>query len=198
MISKLEARRQVFHILFGFALALLIYFRAVDFLILVIITIMGILLSLICKKHEVPVISWFLSNFDREEDMARMPGKGAVYYLVGTLITYGLFITQPEGRSIIAASIIILALGDAMPHFVSHMAKIKHPFNDVKYVEAGLFGAAMAFMGAVWFVGNLEALLASLAAMFIEGIDLKIAIDVDDNMIIPVVAGTVIWLVSMI
>jgi dolichol kinase len=198
MISKLEARRQVFHILFGFALALLIYFELVDFLILVLIATAGILLSMICRRYDVPAICWFLSNFDREEDKARMPGKGAVYYLVGTLITYGLFIMLPEGKNIIAASLIILALGDAMPHFVAHMAKIKHPFSDVKYVESGLFGAAIAFMGAVWFVGNLEALLASLAAMFIEGIDLKIGIDVDDNMIIPVVAATVIWLISMI
>lgn len=197
MISKLEARRQIFHILFGFALALLIYFEAIDFFFLLVVLIIGLIISMISRRYNIPVISWFLSNFDRENDRG-MPGKGAIYYVMGALIVYGLFITQPDGKSIIAASMIILALGDAMPHFTAHMAKIKHPFSNVKYVESGLFGAVIAFMGAVWFVSNLEALLASLIAMFVEGIDLKIGIDVDDNLIVPAVAGTVIWLIRLI
>jgi dolichol kinase len=197
MISKLEARRQIFHIFFGVALALLIYFEMTDFFFLLVVLVIGLIISMISRRYNIPVISWFLSNFDREKDRG-MPGRGAIYYVIGALIVYGLFITQPDGKSIVAASMIILALGDAMPHFVAHMAKIKHPFSDVKYVEASLFGAVIAFMAAVWFVNNLEALLASLIAMFVEGIDLKIGIDVDDNIAVPVVAGTVIWLIRLI
>ncbi|MBW2992464.1 hypothetical protein KY345_04570 [Candidatus Woesearchaeota archaeon] len=197
MIDKLEARRQVFHIFFGVILALLIYFEIVDFAILLAVALVGFITSLISRRYDIPVISWFLHQFDREKDRKVMPGKGALYYVIGALIIYGLFITQPDGKSIIAASIMILALGDAVPHFVAHMAKIKHPFSDVKYVEASLFGVMFAFLGAVWFVEPLEALLASFVAMFAEGIDLKMNWELDDNIIVPLVAATVIWVLRL-
>ena len=198
MIDKLEVRRQIFHSFFGIILALLIYFESIDFLILLIAAIAGLILSMISRKYNIPVITWFLNQFDREKDRKIMPGRGALYYVIGALIVYGLFITQPDGKNIVAASIIILALGDSAPHFFAHIGKIKHPFNDLKYVEASLAGVIFAFLGAVWFVGPLEASLASLIAMFVEGIDLKIGLDVDDNLIIPVVAAIVIWILRMI
>lgn len=193
MIYKLEAKRQVFHILFGSVLAFLVYFELIDFLILLIVLIAGLACSMISRKYDVPVITWFLHQFDREKDRQVMPGRGAIYYVIGILIAYGLFTTQPEGKNIIAASIMILALGDAVPHFVAHMAKIKHPFSNTKYIEASLVGVMLAFLGAVFFVEPLEALLASFAAMFVEGIDLKIGLEIDDNIIVPVVAAAVIW-----
>lgn len=198
MIDKLEARRQVFHILFGTVLALLIYFELIDFLILLIVFAVGLITSLISMKYDIPVISWFLNQFDRDKDRKKLPGRGALYYVIGVLIVYGLFTTVPNGKDIIAGAIMILALGDAVPHFVAHMGRIKHPFSDVKYVEASLVGVMLAFLGSVFFVGHLEALLASFAAMFVEGIDLKIGWELDDNIIIPVVAATVIWAVRML
>lgn len=198
MIDKLEARRQVFHILFGAILAFLIYFELIDFAILLIIGIIGLFTSLVSRKYDIPIITWFLNQFDREKDRKMLPGRGALYYIIGALIVYGLFTTQPDGKDIIVGSIMILALGDAVPHFVAHMGKIKHPFSDVKYVEASLVGVMLAFLGSVFFVGHLEALLASFAAMFVEGIDLKIGWELDDNIIIPIVAATVIWIVRLL
>lgn len=198
MINKLEARRQIFHVLFGIVLALLIYFEFIDFAILLGVAVAGLLLSIISRKHKIPILTWFLKQFDREKDITRFPGKGALFYIFGVLIVYGLFITQPDGKNIVAASIMILALGDAAPHFVAHLGRIKHPFSDVKYVEASVFGAMLAFLGAVFFVRPLEALIASVVAMFIEGIDLKIGLELDDNLVIPVVAATTIWILRML
>jgi len=198
MISRFEARRQVFHIILGVLLALLVYFELIDFAALLVIVVVGLGISIISRKHDILIISWFLDMFEREEDKKRFPGRGSFYYIVGALIVYGLFITQPDGKSIVAASLVILALGDSMPHFVAHMARVKNPFSNVKYIEASTFGVMLAFLGAVFFVEPLEALLASFVAMFIEGIDLKIGLEIDDNMIVPVVAGSVIFLMRLL
>jgi dolichol kinase len=198
VINKLEARRQIFHALFGIILALLIYFEIIDFLILFIVAVVGLIVSIISRRYNIPIITWFLNQFDREKDRKRMPGRGAIYYALGALIVYGLFITQPEGKDIVTASIMILALGDSVPLFFVHLGRIKHPFSDVKYIEASLAGVIFAFLGAVFFVRPLEALLASLIAMFVEGIDLKMGLEIDDNLIIPVVAATVIWVLRML
>jgi dolichol kinase len=197
-MDMLEFRRQVFHALFGIILASAIYFEFVDFFVLFGVTIISILLSIISKKHKIPLITFLLQQFDREKDIKRMPGKGALYFMIGVIITYGMFITQPDGKNIICASIMILALGDAMPHFIAHIGKIKHPFSDRKYIEASMFGALVAFLGALFFVRPLEAFIASVVAMFVEGIDLKTGIEWDDNITVPVVAGVTIWLLRLI
>ena len=198
MINNLETRRQIFHACLGITLALLIYYQIADFAALLSITAIGIVISYISRKKDIPLISWFLDKFEREEERRTFPGKGTIYYFFGTLITYGLFITQPDGKNIVAASLIILAIGDAIPHFVAHLGKIKHPLSSEKYIEANTLGAMLAFTGAVWLVRPLEALLASFAAMLIEGIDLKIGLELDDNITVPVIAGTVIWILRMI
>jgi dolichol kinase len=185
-------------VLLGVVLALVIYFGIVDLFILIAVLTIGLIVSWISRKHKIPVINWFLEQFERERYRRYMPGKGAIYFFIGAIIVYGLFITQPDGRSIVAASIMILALGDAAPHFAAHMGRVKYPFNSLKYVEASLVGVIMAFLGAVWFVGPLEALLASFAAMFVESIDLKIGIEIDDNIIVPVVAGAMIWFLRIL
>jgi len=45
------------------------------------------------------------------------------------------------------------------------------------------------------FISPVEAALAALVAMMVEGIDVKIGINkIDDNIIIPPVAGLVVWI----
>jgi len=56
-----------------------------------------------------------------------------------------------------------------------------------------LFG----FLGAVLFVSALEAFFGSLIAMFVESVEFKLSDNiVDDNIIVPLVSGTVMYLIS--
>ena len=56
-----------------------------------------------------------------------------------------------------------------------------------------------AGLAAALFVSPLEAGLGAVFAMIAEGIDWKIGVNqVDDNLVMPIVAGFVIWLVRII
>ena len=193
----LEIRRQIFHIICGNVFAALIFFDIVNGFILGLILVIGILLSLIYKKVKIPVIHWFLRIFDREKDIKRFPGKGSLFYLAGIFLVYIIFIGYD--KNIVVASILILAFGDAVPHFIAPFSRIKHPFSNLKFLEAAFVGFFVAFLAAVNFVSPLEALLGSFFAMVVEGIDMKIGLDrVDDNLTMPIVAGVVIWIVRVL
>ena len=54
-------------------------------------------------------------------------------------------------------------------------------------------------MFASFYVTAFEAFMASISAMFIEGFEIKIFNKrIDDNLIIPVVAGAVIWMIRLV
>ncbi len=198
MITKLELKRQFFHIFGGIALVLLIKYGLLDLVGILVLMAVALVFSLLSLKIDIPFVRWIIGEVERDKNK-KFPGKGAILYLFGAFVVYGLFITQPNGMEIILASLMILALGDAAPLFVRHVAKIKHPFNDEKFIEGALFGAMLGFLGAVIFVSPLQALLGSFAAMFVEGIDIRLGLaEVDDNLTIPVVASVVIWAVGLL
>ena len=98
------------------------------------------------------------------------------------------------------ASIMVLALGDSASHlFGLHFGKTVNPLSKKKFLEGTIAGFAAGFIGALFFAAFYESLFASLAAMAAEAIEIKIgAKQVDDNLIIPLVAGGVMLLVRMI
>ena len=98
------------------------------------------------------------------------------------------------------ASIMVLALGDSISHLYGlHYGKTKHPFSKTKFLEGTIAGIIFGFIGAFVFLPWWEALLASLAAMIVEAIEIKIGTQqVDDNLIVPFVAGAVVWIVRLI
>ncbi|MBS3097898.1 hypothetical protein J4209_03845 [Candidatus Woesearchaeota archaeon] len=189
--TKLEIKRQLFHIFFGILILVLINFDVLTPLILLIFIIIGIFISLISKKFKIPLIYWFLQNFEREENIRKFPGRGVIYYLIGSLIVVGFF-----RKDVALASIAILALGDSISHLVGRFkGAIKHPFTDKKFLEGALAGMIAAFVGSVLFVPPIEAAIASIFAMMAEGLDIGIGLrKVDDNIIVPVVAAISVWL----
>ena len=188
MLNALETRRNIFHLIFGIVLVDLIYLRILDWLGLLVLLLIGLALSLISRKWRIPVIGWLLDKFERPEVIKKFPGKGMIYYVAGALLSVLFF-----ERNIALASITILALGDSIAPLVGQFGKLKHPFSDFKFMEGALFGTVVAFIGAVLFVKPWEAMMASVVAMIVEGVDLKLFGErVDDNVVVPVVAGIVI------
>ena len=160
---------------------------------LFLLLIIGTILSFLSLHHKLPFISWFLYNFERAHVH---PGKGAICYLIGALFAVILF-----PQDIALASIMILALADSVSHYVGfNHGRIPHPFNKEKFLEGSVAGILAGFLGAWIFVSSLEAFIAAFAAMVVEGFEIqfngKLANDklVDDNILIPLVAGACILL----
>jgi dolichol kinase len=99
-------------------------------------------------------------------------------------------------KDIALASIMVLAFGDSVSHvFGIHFGKTKTILSETKLLEGTVAGFIAGFIGAWVFVSPFEAFFASLAAMIAEAVEIKLGTEeVDDNIIIPLVAGSVIWL----
>ena len=194
MLTKLEIKRQAFHLFLGFFIVLLLYFDLINYIFLLILFIVGLALSLSSRKFNIPIIYKFLNTFDREKDLEAFPGKGAVFYILGAFLVVLIF-----PKNIALASIMILTLGDSVSRLVGPYGYLKHPFHNEKFFEGVIAGSIAGFLGALFFVSWLPALLASTIAMLIEGLDLRIKnFKIDDNLLIPLVAGVVIWVVMVL
>ena len=192
-MKKQELIRQLMHILFGLLLVILFSAGLINAWILFYILIASIILSFLSIKYNIPVVSWFLKNFERQN--TRLPGEGFVFFLVGSLLAIKLF-----SQDIALASILILSFGDGISHLIGEgIGKRKILFNKSKNIEGLVFGVIAGTLAALFFVSFLEAFVASLAAMLVEAVEIKIRENhIDDNLFVPLVAGTAILLLRII
>ncbi len=195
MLSKLELKRQLMHILVGMITVTLIYYNLFSSFAIFLLIVIGILLSFLSKRVSIPVISHFLDHFEREEQKKNFPGKGTIFFFIGVLLSLQLF-----ERNIAYAAIMVLTFGDSVSHmFGAQFGKIKNIFNgkSKKLLEGTLAGTLAGFFGALFFVPVPEAFLGSLGAMIAEVIKIDFNdTTLDDNLVVPLVAGTVMLLVG--
>jgi len=203
-----EIKRQIFHVALGLSLVILIsrsimltlgsrvpfsgfYFLPSISRVFFFFIVIGAILVLISKDYQIPIIAWFLNVFERSDVKSKFPGKGCFFFFLGAF-----FVSLFFERSVIAASLVILAVGDSTSHFIgAHYGKIKHPFSEVKNIEGNLIGGILGGVGASLFVHPILAFTAAFIAMFIEGVSLtgwKEMIN-EDNLIIPVVSSVIIF-----
>lgn len=194
MLTRLEIRRQIFHIFASGGMAVLYYLNVLSPLAVFLGIVAGILLSFICKRVRFPLFSWFLYHFERSEERKRFPGRGTLFLFIGVLITMKLF-----PKEVALASIMILAFGDSVSHlFGGKFGKLRNIFNwkSKKMFEGTLMGTTAGFFAAMLFVSPVEALLGSFAAMAAEVVKLDFnETTIDDNLIVPLIAGTTMVLV---
>jgi dolichol kinase len=193
-MNILEIKRQIFHWVFGVFIVILLMYGFIDQWILFYLIILGLIVSFLSKKMKIPVIYWFLENFERPKDLKKFPGKGVISYLMGAFLVTIFFPLE-----IAMASIMILAFGDSVSHiFGIHYGKRKHLLNDKKFIEGSIAGLTAAFMGALIFLPWFEALAASLIAMIVEAFEIKMGREqIDDNIVMPLVAAIVITVIGL-
>ena len=186
---NVEIKRKFLHLILGIILVTLLMFGFIGVLHVFILTIIVIIIPLVNKRYKVPGMDWFLKNFERDENLKIFPGKGFIFYLIGSLLVLLLF-----PKEIALPAILVLAFADSIGHlFGLRFGRIRHPFVSTKFLEGWIVGLASGFIGALIFVPWHEALAASFFAMLVEGIEVKIGADeVDDNLIIPLVAAIAI------
>lgn len=195
MLTKQEIGRQILHIMIGLVTVFLIHTEILSPLAIFFIIIIGILASLISKRIKLPFFSYFLDRWEREENK-NFPGKGMIWFFIGVLLVIKLFTLD-----IALAAIMILTLGDSVSHlFGERFGQLNNIFNGngKKLFEGTLAGTFAGFLGALLFVSPLEAIVASFAAMAVEVVKIDLNENtVDDNLVVPLVAGTVIFLMRM-
>ncbi len=187
MDKDIEFRRQIFHVVLGVVLVYLLYIGMLNLLLMFFLLLIGFVLSLLSKKYDLIFVRWFLRNFDRKGES--LPGYGVLTYFLGCIIALGLF-----RKEVALASILVLAFGDSFSHF-GRFGNIRNPFSDVKFLEGMVIGVIAGMLGAKLFVPWKAAFFGSLVAMSAEGLDLTVfKKKIDDNLLIPIVAGLIMSL----
>ena len=189
----IELRRQSLHLLFGIAvIALALVNYSVTLWFLFYFLLFSIFLSLLQLKFKFPQLSEFLELFERAKYRKKFPFKGGIFFIAGCLLTLKLF-----SLDIALAAIAILTFGDSLSHLVGKLGKRKNLLDASKNIEGGLVGVLVGTAAASFFVSFLFAFIASVLAMLAEALSLKLQEEeVDDNIIIPLVAGTVLFLLQ--
>jgi dolichol kinase len=189
-VSTFELNRQFFHLFLGLLIVVLLLYGIIDKKIMLSIIIVGVILSYLSRIMKVPIVHKLLLRFERKEDLKNFPGKGIIFYFIGCYLSLLLF-----SKDIAMASIMVLALGDSMSHiFGIHFGRTRTFLSGKKFLEGTIAGLMAGFIGALVFLPWKEAFFASLAAMIVETIEIKIgAKQVDDNLVVPIVAGATVW-----
>jgi len=186
-----ELRREVFHILSGIGFLLVLIFVPYSKYILFAIFVIGMLISMISAYIPIPVVSNFLCLFERRCNRS-FPGKGVIMFFLGSLLSIQLF-----EENIAIVSILILTFSDPISHLVGSTfgkTKIVSKRKNIEGTVAGIaVGTALgSFLIPVWL-----AFIASLSAMIIELLELKVEGHIiDDNLLIPLTAGTILHFMS--
>ncbi len=194
MLSTLELKRQLMHILVGIVTVTLLYFDILSPWALFLMIIIGFLLSFLVKRNvKVPLIDWFLRHFERPDQMNNFPGKGTLFFFIGSLLVLKLF-----DKDIALASIMVLTFGDSVSHlFGAKFGRLQNFFNGQsrKLFEGTLMGTLAGFFASWLFVSFPLAFVGSFAAMIAEVIKIDFnERTLDDNIVVPLVAGTVMFL----
>ena len=133
-----------------------------------------------------------LNGFERKEYKERFPFRGIIFILAGCLLVLKLFTLD-----IALASIAILTFSDSVSHVIGMLGKQKNPLDLSKNLEGTVFGIIVGTTAASFFVPLFFAFTASFFAAVAETLSFKFQEEkVDDNLIVPLVAGTVIFLLQ--
>ncbi|MBD3157068.1 phosphatase PAP2 family protein [Candidatus Peregrinibacteria bacterium] len=188
--DKFELRRQVAHLCIGGAIVVLLKLQLLTSYILFGVTIVGGIMVLIARKVRIPVFHDMLEFFERPHHIARFPGRGSFFLVLGAALATLIF-----DRYIAMAAIMIMAVGDSVTNVVGrHFGSIQNPFNAKKNIEGTAWAIVCSTLAALFFVPFLPALIASTVSMMVESIDLGIKrfeVEIDDNVVIPLVAGVI-------
>lgn len=190
-----ELRRKTGHIFLGVAIVLLLVSEWITPFFLLALALIFIPLSYLEPRRPIPIVTQLFDLLERPDQRKIFPGKGLVFYLLGSYLALLLF-----PQDIAYASILILAFGDSVGHlFGIHFGRRRHPLSDRKFLEGALAGFVAGTLAAMTVVPLLYAITGSAMAMLLEGVEMRFrSSKIDDNLIIPLVAGVTMLLTSFV
>src|SRR3989338_6414990 len=128
---NVEVNRKLLHMFLGVVLVALLMFGIVGKEHLFVLLVIMLAISVLSRKYDIPLISWLLRNFEREEYVKKFPGRGFIFYIIGSLLVLAFF-----PMDIAMPSILVLAFADSIGHlFGIRYGKRKPPYVKTKFVE---------------------------------------------------------------
>ena len=192
---KFEWKRQFFHIFLGISIVASLLYGFLDEFTLLIIILIGIVLSYLSTRGKIPIIHYLLEKLERPDEILTFPGKGIIFYFIGAFLSLLFF-----DKDIAMASIMVLALGDSISHLYGiSYGKIKNPLSQSKFLEGTIIGILFGFIGAFVFLPWHEALIAAVAGMIMESVEVKLwNHQFDDNLLLPLASGLMVTLFRLL
>lgn len=184
-MKKREGLRQLIHISAGiFFLLFFIMFGRIPLIILAfsLLVVGSLLIHFKLMGKYIPFVHDIGDRLERED--ARLPGWGPALYLIGLLM----IATVLQNYGEIAVGIILLGISDGASTLVGIHGTHRLPYNKKKTVEGTVVFFLSALIGYM-FIKEKIILLALLAA-FMESTN----IPVDDNLLVPIVCTTYLFL----
>jgi undecaprenyl-diphosphatase len=189
--QKLEFRRQSLHFFSGFLIVFSHWMGVLRLREIGVLLLIGLIACWLTARGNIPWLANFLRQFDRPRAYD-FPGSGAFYFLLGTGLVLLFFPVK-----IAYAAILILAVGDSFNNlFAERLPKsINLPWNRRKSITGVALGIIAGTFAAQFFVPLYAAFLASCVAIGLESYPWRVGnFFVDDNIIIPLAAGSMLFL----
>jgi dolichol kinase len=194
-----EVRRKLLHMVWGFFLAALLWFGVADWRLFATFLVINLLASLsyaLTRKWKHPAFAIFFDLMERPEGKkCFLPGMSALYYHLSFFILAAFF---PKEAAV--AGMIILAIGDTVALWYGvFLGKVPVPWNKKKDLDARFIAAVICTVILLPVLPWWQGLIASVIGMFIESFDYKRGwVLLDDNFLVPLAAGAVIWILQII
>ncbi len=132
----------------------------------------------------IPVISAITYHAANQSELFGF-AAAPLYFAFGIVATLLLFPANAGG-----AAIAMFCLGDSAASLFGGMISTSLPFNKGKTWEGSLAGFLFAFLGGLFFVSPLLALVGAAIAMTVEVLPLP----VNDNVLVPIITGAALTL----
>lgn len=180
---KREYTRQGLHLVSTLALAFASMWLSQQWFILL---VLGLIIGLIAFIRFRPASTLFLRVMERPHDRRRFPGKGAIMLLVGALVTAILFYAH------ILPALLVLGLADSFSTIIG----VRFGTRRIAQTNKTWEGTATFFVltaTVLLFFSSWWLLIAALATAA-EHINYHRYVFLDDNLIIPLLVASVLWL----
>ncbi|MEA3559753.1 MAG: hypothetical protein U9R75_10920 [Candidatus Thermoplasmatota archaeon] len=181
-------RRKLFHVTLGTFLVLcMILDDRTKWLFLLLLTL-GIPLSVVQERMNIPVITWFLNRYDKRGD--RIPGQGPVAFFVGALFVWFIF-----GGELAIACVIALSFGDPTAYIMGRsIPGPKLPWNRNKTLAGTLSFIVSPFIliSLIW--SPFPALIIAVSAAAAESLPWPNRVLLDDNITVPIISSIIGWM----
>ncbi|MBI4399422.1 hypothetical protein HY570_01610 [Candidatus Micrarchaeota archaeon] len=174
-MNRVEMFRRAAHVGFGLGVILLTYFIGAEYMKLLLVLLflfLVVVMDLKIKNYDLWIIDDLLALIERPNSI---PAYGAFWYTVGLLLIFSTLSSFNE----IAASTVMIAIGDGVAVLVGKWGRISLPYNRAKTLE-GLLAFMVGGSAAYFFIG-LNGIIIAIVCGIVESINLPI----DDNFTVP-------------
>jgi len=190
VMSRSRGLRETIH-MSSFLLTFVCIYLLGNILVASLILFVAVLytLSEVARVHGInfPILSsitWNAANKTELYEFATPP----IHFALGIAISLLIF---PAPIRYVA--ITTLTLGDGCAHiFGMKFGRTHLPFNKGKNLEGSIFGFLFAFLGAMFFVDPVRALIGAAVGMLVEALPIPI----NDNLTMPLASGLILTLIS--